>query len=241
MMWVVAWVQVPCGSFPNDETVIRAKCRLSPEMWASCRDVLMRGWWEASDGRLYHDTLTKRVMEMMGRRRSDSDRQASKRARQATEFIVTSPVVTRDTAVTLTEVTRESSTDNRLPNTKEEIQKRAPRKRVATSASPSCPEDVTEQVWSDWVALRKLKRASVSVTAVAEARREAAKADVTFDRFLTIWCARGSQGLEASWIKPHERTGAAVIPINRQEAIEQRNREVGDRWLAEQEALDASR
>ena len=35
---------------------------------------------------------------------------------------------------------------------------------------------------------------------------------VTLDRFLEIWCARGSQGLEASWLKPHERAGPRAGP-----------------------------
>ena len=28
------------------------------------------------------------------------------------------------------------------------------------------------------------------------------------ERFLAVWCARGSQGLQAEWLKPHERAGA---------------------------------
>lgn len=67
------------------------------------------------------------------------------------------------------------------------------------------PDDVAEQVWNDWVEHRHGKRAKVSPTVVAEARSEAAKAGVTLERFLTIWCARGSQGLEANWLKPNER------------------------------------
>ncbi len=60
-------------------------------------------------------------------------------------------------------------------------------------------------VWSDWVALRKEKRATVSETVLAEARAEAAKADIPLEAFLRIWCLRGTQGLQASWLKDHER------------------------------------
>lgn len=66
------------------------------------------------------------------------------------------------------------------------------------------PEDVSEQVWSDWLALRKSKRAAVSATVLAEARSEAAKAGISLERFLTIWCLRGTQGLMAEWLKPSE-------------------------------------
>ena len=70
---------------------------------------------------------------------------------------------------------------------------------------PVCPGDVDEQVWQDWVQLRKNKRATVSPTVIAEARIEAGKAGMPLDRFLSVWCARGSQGLMADWLKPNER------------------------------------
>ena len=78
----------------------------------------------------------------------------------------------------------------------------ATRKRAAPLP---CPGDVDAQVWTDWLALRKAKRAPVSETVLSEARREAIKAGVSFNEFLRIWCRRGSQGLEADWLKPHER------------------------------------
>lgn len=70
------------------------------------------------------------------------------------------------------------------------------------------PDDVAEQVWNDWVQLRKGKRAAVSLTAVDGAREEATKAGMGLEAFLRIWCRRGSQGLEADWIKPSERATA---------------------------------
>jgi hypothetical protein len=49
----------------------------------------------------------------------------------------------------------------------------------------------------------------VSLTVVDGAREEAKKAGVTLEEFLAIWCRRGSQGLEAAWLKPEERRAAA--------------------------------
>lgn len=82
--------------------------------------------------------------------------------------------------------------------------------RASRSATLPKPDDVSDQVWSDWCQLRKAKRATVSATVVNEARAEAAKAFMTFERFLSVWCARGSQGLQADWIKPHERGSPAI-------------------------------
>lgn len=74
------------------------------------------------------------------------------------------------------------------------------------------PADVAEQVWSDWLSLRAKKRASVSETVLAEARRESVKAGLTLERFLAIWCLRGSQGLQADWLNPAERGRTTTTP-----------------------------
>lgn len=210
MMWVVAWAQTPCGSFPVDEEIIRAKCRIPPAMWEPCRPVLMRGWWEADDGRLYHPTLTKRVLEMMARRRSDADRQAAKRAREAAD----SAGVTTESRVTSAGVRPESSTDHRIPTTPPTEESRA------RARSPARPDDVAEQVWKDWLELRKKKRAPVTATVLKESRLEAGKAGMPLERFLAVWCGRGSQGLQAEWLRPDERgNGETAWQRNQRERV----------------------
>jgi hypothetical protein len=72
------------------------------------------------------------------------------------------------------------------------------------AATPPRPDDVDEQTWSDWLALRKAKKAPVTSTVVDAAKREAEKAGMALDAFLQVWCMRGSQGLQADWIKPAE-------------------------------------
>ena len=96
---------------------------------------------------------------------------------------------------------QEPLTKNQEPLTINQVEK----PRASRSATTSRPDDVSEQVWADWCQLRKAKRATVTATVMAEARVEAAKAGLTLERFLTIWCSRGSQGLQADWLKPNER------------------------------------
>lgn len=71
------------------------------------------------------------------------------------------------------------------------------------------PADVDPQVWADWLKLRKDKDASVTTTVVEGARKEAAKAGMSFEDFLREWCVRGTQGLKAEWLEPHKRAGPA--------------------------------
>jgi uncharacterized protein YdaU (DUF1376 family) len=65
------------------------------------------------------------------------------------------------------------------------------------------PDGVSEQVWDDWLALRKAKKAPVTATTLDEATSEAGKAGMTLNAFLREWCVRGSQGLKADWLRPN--------------------------------------
>lgn len=76
MMWLMAWRQEPCGSMPAEEALIRSKCQIPPKTWAVVSGILMRGWWLADDGRLYHDTITARVLEMLEYRAKTAKRVA---------------------------------------------------------------------------------------------------------------------------------------------------------------------
>ena len=69
----------------------------------------------------------------------------------------------------------------------------------------ACPLNVEKQVWDDWLSLRKSKGAKVTQTVFDGAIAEAGKAGMSLENFLRIWCLRGSQGLQAEWLKPNER------------------------------------
>ena len=87
-----------------------------------------------------------------------------------------------------------------------------PKKKTGRASSAHAidkPNDVTEQTWNDWLVLRKKKDAPVTLTVVDGARGESVKAGMNLEDFLKVWCTRGSQGLQADWIKPEERKRTA--------------------------------
>ena len=92
-----------------------------------------------------------------------------------------------------------------LPERETETETEIETKKEKNATGVACPPDVDQQIWDDWKQLRKAKKAPVTETVVKSARKEAAKANMAFGDFLSIWCARGSQGLQADWIKPDER------------------------------------
>ncbi len=86
MLWTTAWQQVPCGSMPSDDALIVARLGINPKVFAKARPVLLRGWWLADDGRLYHDTITSRVQDMLLRKGGERQRKADYRARKEAEL-----------------------------------------------------------------------------------------------------------------------------------------------------------
>jgi hypothetical protein len=109
----------------------------------------------------------------------------------------------------------------------------ASRKR---DSSPSKPESVSDQVWTDWLLLRKAKKAPVTQTVVDMAELESSKARLSLDAFLSIWCSRGSQGLQADWIKPDEKARYSPNPINTQDRNAEARRLLG---FSEQDVINA--
>jgi len=146
----------------------------------------------------YDDASTERVRAFRERKRQTQPSDASQRNEtpgNATERQETPRV----------EKSREEEIHN--PSTPNGV---APHKvdaapKSSKSKPVECPEDIDAQVWSDWQALRKAKKAPVTETVVSSARGEAIKAGMSLDAFLRVWCARGSQGLQAEWLKPEER------------------------------------
>lgn len=81
MLWVTAWDQTPCGSLPSDHTLIAARIGMRSKAFAKLKPVLLRGWWPADDGRLYHPTITELVLGMLNRKDAERQRKAEYRAR----------------------------------------------------------------------------------------------------------------------------------------------------------------
>ncbi|MEJ1164748.1 hypothetical protein V9K97_13660 [Variovorax sp. CCNWLW186] len=81
MLWMTAWKQTPCGTLDDDDALIAARIGMPLKTFQKHRGTLRRGWWCADDGRLYHDTITQFVIDMMTRRRKESDRKALSRAK----------------------------------------------------------------------------------------------------------------------------------------------------------------
>jgi len=84
-------------------------------------------------------------------------------------------------------------------------------KELDIKASPVAPKvaipiGVSEEIWKDYLALRKSKKASVTVTALKGISREAEKAKLSLQEVLQICCERGWAGFKAEWITESKAT-----------------------------------
>lgn len=199
MLWMVAWEQTPCGSLPADDRLIAARLDMPMELFAPHRDVLLRGWWRAEDGRLYHDTLVERVREMMERRRKESDRKAMARGRKPAEVPVDIRVGPPDSDGDPAEVPGLSrGTDAGLhpesatgTGTGTSTDNKNPAANSVGAASPSrgarlAQDWVLPKSWGEW-AVDELGMSAEQV------RTEAAK-------FRDYWCAKsGKDATKLDW------------------------------------------
>jgi hypothetical protein len=82
MLWFIAWQQTPCGSLPDDDTLIAARLGLPLDEFQQVKPILLRRWSQANDGRLYHPVLTELVLDMIGRKTRETQRKAAYRQKQ---------------------------------------------------------------------------------------------------------------------------------------------------------------
>lgn len=92
--------------------------------------------------------------------------------------------------------------------TETETEERGSRKRVDVGR----PESVTEQTWTDFLAIRKAKRAPLTDTALKRIQSQADKGGRTLEQALSICCERGWQAYQADWDKGDAPSSAAAQP-----------------------------
>lgn len=237
LMWMCAWKQVPCGSFPNDEAVIAAMIGMPSKTWTRLRDVLMRGWTASSDGRVYHDTIGARVAEMLEYR--------AKAAKRVADFKEKKRLERNGNALPKRELRDKNDTGTGTGTTDSEA------KASGTSAPPPAPPpadppitgrrkptDEESELWRQGKAMFVAKEAAKGVKEAGVLLGALAKKygnDVFREALRAL--------LEAAPGEPHtylvalcEKAAGKRVPLNRQEATETGNRSVADSWEQERAA-----
>jgi len=100
------------------------------------------------------------------------------------------------------ETETETKTKGEVERKKEEKEKKEkPQAASASRSIVSKPDDVSDQTWTDWVAHRKAKKATVTETVLKSIQAEAGKAGMNLEAALETMCARGWSGFKAEWVQ----------------------------------------
>ena len=84
--------------------------------------------------------------------------------------------------------------------------KQKQRKARTSVVAVERPNDLPEQLWQDWLALRKAKRAPLNTTTINTFRAEAQKAGISFEEAVSFSVANGYQGFKADWYRKNAST-----------------------------------
>lgn len=104
-------------------------------------------------------------------------------------------------------------------------------KPPASRSAVVFPPDIPDQLQTDFLALRKAKRAPLTQTALEGIAREAEKAGVSLKSALEMCCKRGWQGFEADWLKSGNRPNGHG---NRLSPAGEASRQGAEEWLRQE-------
>lgn len=237
-LWCVAWHQVPAASLPNDDRLL-ARYSGAGAAWRKVKAEALRGFVECADGRLYHATIaekareawaskqaqrerTRKATEERERRRREAEAQRDgQRNEQRDEQRDVERDVERDVHQGIGTGTVKGQGQGQgdlLPpdGGSGAAASAAPPTPKAQKPQP-VPEGIDPRVWSDWLQVRKGKRAGpVTDTAWSGLVREAAKAGITPEAAVRACCEFGWQGFNAGWYVQRKQptTGSQTIPLS---------------------------
>lgn len=206
LLWMRAWQQSPCGSLPADGDLIAARIGMDPRQFAAHRDILMRGWYLCTDGRLYHPVVTELVERMRNGRRKDRLRKEAQRAvdKSASPRRAKKISVPRDSRVSPTTGTGSGTGINPLP---------------PTSAAGF------RRFWGEWPEgsrkVAELRAAAEWVKQGCEASADAVLAGLRAAKASDQWAREGGRFVPkpANWLADRAWEGAVHTPTQACESV----------------------
>ena len=162
------------------------------------------GGWFIINHANYRDVRTREQIKTAERVRKHRERQ-----RESLEDCVTVTGVTVGNAVKRRSASASASESAAVAGTEPD--------GLAVPSKPKTkverPDDVPEQVWDDWLALRRAKKAPCSKTALTRFRSEASKAGLSLSEAMEIAVQNGWQGFQAAWVANRGANGQKINPI----------------------------
>ncbi len=216
------------GPPPDDDRVLAQIARMHPDAWSISRGTL-QAFFDVSNGHWNHSRV-ERELEASKNRKAE----ATKKAHIAAEARWGKKNATSIAQALPEDMLGDASSPSSSPSSLSipaTTTNKEPRKRVVIQK----PDSVSQQVWHDWLTIRKSKKAALTQTAWELMLKEVDKAGWTIEAAIDECCLRTWASFKASWVnKPGELGGGTM---NKQEALEARNKAIGEAWLREEGAI----
>ena len=88
-----------------------------------------------------------------------------------------------------------------IPETERETEREKETETEKKTTRVVCPDFVDQQVWNDFLSIRKAKKAPMTETALKGIEREAKKAGWSLEKAISECVTRGWQSFKADWVK----------------------------------------
>ena len=97
-----------------------------------------------------------------------------------------------------------------IPETETETEGEGETKKKPASTAVERPSSIDQQVWTDWLAIRKAKRLPLTETAWDQMLGEIEAAGLTVDVAIKECCLRGWASFKANWLKDNPITAPSA-------------------------------
>lgn len=106
------------------------------------------------------------------------------------------------------------------PNETQTINYKLETKNKEKPTKVGIPDGVSDDLWADWLALRKQKKLPVTATALKGLQREADKAKLPIADVLRICCERGWGGFKTEWVADDLKARQSAHPKRWWDSVE---------------------
>jgi len=233
-LWTASWHDMPAASLENDDDVLADLAMCEPGKWTKIRADVLYGWIECSDGRLYHPTVAEKAIDawkakQAQRQRTEAARLAKEQKRIATQQTLSQTLKAASVTGSVTEAATASKGEGQREGQGQGDSISVPDGTGADGATS--PADMTKaELWSvgkSILAEQGMPKAQCG-SFVGKLCKDFGD-DIVIEAVRATCVTRPADAAEYLKATCMHAAGKRT-PINRQEAIEQRNREAADRW-----------
>lgn len=190
---------------PNDDLALAGIARVDFACFSSASSTVRAFFYVKKKGLLNHKTCDEMLddQDSLSTFRSERAKKAAFARHNKPNKIKTKPATSKpiallgDATITVNNNSKQLSKDNIIK-----------------------PDGVSEDLWMDFVALRKAKKAPITKTAIQAIIREAGKAYIPLEKAIEITIERNWIGFKSDWLKPEERK-ALIVPKKQIDVVEE--------------------